>query len=108
VRKLSFVGLVDTAGINPKVLQVVLSCLFATEQDLLVASLALASAVCHVVEGNLIGIRSPRMGQYCIGWDVIFSAQMLSEAELASVAESQKTHCIARSFDGRLRQDLDM
>jgi hypothetical protein len=30
---------------------------------------------------------------------------MLSKAALASVAASQKTHCIAMSFDGRKRQD---
>lgn len=105
MRELSFVGLVNAACINPKVLQAVLSCLLATEPDLLIASLVLACAVCHVFEGDLIGIGSPCMGQYCIGWDRIFSSQMLSKAELASVAASQKTHCIARSFDGRKRQD---
>jgi hypothetical protein len=46
LRELSLVCLIDATGVNPKVLQVVLSSLFSTELDLFIARLILASAIC--------------------------------------------------------------
>jgi hypothetical protein len=59
--ELSLVGLVNTARINPEVLEIVALCLFSTEEDLLVAWLCLAIACLEVCEGHLLRIRSPHV-----------------------------------------------
>ena len=52
MREFGLVLLVDTAGIDPKVCQTILSGLFSTEPDLLIARLVLASAIYDVIEGT--------------------------------------------------------
>ncbi len=86
MREFSVVCLVNATGVNPKVLQVILSGLFSTESDLLIARLILASAICQVFKGDFVGIRSPCVRKYRIWRDCIVANQVLSEAELASVA----------------------
>lgn len=44
-----------------------LSSLFSTESNFLIARLILASGICHVFEGDLLGIRSPCVREYCGG-----------------------------------------
>ena len=98
LREFGVICLVNATGVNPKVFQAILSGLFSAEPDLLIARLLiarllLASAICQVFEGDLLRIRSPCVGKYRIGRDCIVANQVLSEAELASVAASQKSHC---------------
>ena len=79
--------MLDATGVNPKVLQVVLSGLFSTELDFLIARLIiLANVICQVFEGNFLRIRSPCVRKYCIWKDCFVANQVLSEAELAGVA----------------------
>ena len=86
IREFGVACLVDTTGVNPKVLQAVLSGLFSTETDLLIARLILASAIFQVFEGNLLNVRSPCMRKYRIRRDCIVASYILSEAEFASIA----------------------
>jgi hypothetical protein len=71
VRELSFVSLVNAAGINLKILQASLFSLFSTELDLLIARLILASVNCHVFKRDLLSISSLCMRKYRIGRDCL-------------------------------------
>ena len=71
MRKLSFVSLVNAAGINLKILQAVLFSLLFTELDLLIARLILVSAICYVFKRNLLSISSLCVQKYRIGGDCL-------------------------------------
>ena len=86
LREFSVVCLVDATSVNPKVLQAIYSGLFSTEPDLLIARLILASAIFQVFEGDFLSIRSLCVRKYRIWRDYIVANQVLSEAELASIA----------------------
>jgi hypothetical protein len=92
----SVVSLYSATGVDPKVFQVVLCSLLSAEPDLLVTRFILASAICQVFKGDLLGICSPRMRKYRIGRDSLVAK--LSKAKIASIAASQKTHCFAWSW----------
>lgn len=77
---------VNTAGIDPEVLQVVFPGLFSTKLDLLVAILILARALCQVFEGDLLVVGPLCVREYRIVWDYIVAGEVLGEAELASLA----------------------
>jgi hypothetical protein len=65
--------------------------LFSAEADLLIASLALASAFDQVFECDLLNIRSPSMRKYSILGNIVVN-QVFGQAEHASVFAFQKTH----------------
>ena len=77
VREFGVVLLVDTTGVNPKVLQAILSSLFSTEPDLLISKLFLASTIYHILEGSLLVIRSPCVRKYGIRRDWILDYRWL-------------------------------
>jgi hypothetical protein len=106
-RELSaMVTFLDATGVNPEVFQVVLSSLFSTEPDLLIARLLLASAISQVFESDLRSIRSPCVRKYRVGRDCIVVNEVLAKAELARFAASQKSHCFAWSLTaGRLGEE---
>src|SRR5436190_18580605 len=93
------VCLIDATGVDPKILQVIFSSLLSTELDLLVARLFLASAIYHVLIGDLLALL-PCMRKYGIGWDCIVTNEVLSEADFTSIVPSQKTHCFAWRLSG--------
>jgi len=97
-RELRARAFVNATGVNPEVFQVVLSDLFSTEPDLLIARLLLASAISQVFESDLRSIRSPCVRKYCVGRDCMVANEVLAKAELARFAASQKSHCFAWSF----------
>jgi hypothetical protein len=74
---------VNTAGIDPEVLQAVLLGLFSTKPDLLVAILILARALYQVFKGDLLVVGPPCVREYRIVWDYIVAGELLGEAELA-------------------------
>ena len=86
LREFSVICLVNATGVNPKVFQAILSGLFSAEPDLLIARLILASAIFQVFEGDFLSIRSLCVRKYRIWRDCIVANQVLSEAELASIA----------------------
>lgn len=88
-RQFGMVSLINTTGVDPKVHQAILSSLFSTEQDLLIASLILTTAICHVLEGNFLVVRSPCVRKYSIWWN--FVAEIL-QAELAIAIDFKKSH----------------
>jgi hypothetical protein len=63
--------LLDTAGIDPEVVQAIASGLFAAEFDFATASLTSAIVCFQIEKGDFF--RSPRMRQYSIGWDLVLS-----------------------------------
>jgi hypothetical protein len=58
IAKLSLVGLVDAARVDPEVLEIVALCLFSTEDDLVLAWLYLAIACLDVCESHLVSVCS--------------------------------------------------
>jgi len=79
----SVVSLYSATGIDPKVLQVIYSCLFSTKSDLLIARLVLSSTILQVFKGDLLSARSPCVGKYRIGRNVLVTK--LSKTEIISV-----------------------
>ena len=80
-REFSFVCLVDVTGVNPKVLQAILACLFSTEPDLLISRFVLASAICYVLKCNFLIIFSPGVRKYSVRRNWIVANQVFSEAD---------------------------
>jgi hypothetical protein len=59
VREFGLVCFVDATGVDPKVLQAILSSLFSAEPDLLITRLVLTRAIRQVIKGDLLSVRSP-------------------------------------------------
>jgi len=74
-------------------MQTIMSGLFSTESDLVVARLALAGTIHmhHVFEADLFGSHSPCMRKYSIARDIVAN-KIIGQAELASVVTFQKAH----------------
>jgi hypothetical protein len=89
------VTLLYAAGVNPKELQAIAPSLFSAELDLVEASLALATAIHQVFEGDLLALR-PGVRKYRVRRDFIVANKVLREDKLASAVELQKTHCSDR------------
>ena len=85
------VTFLDATGVDPKVLQAVVFGLFSAQPDLVVASLVLANAIYQVLEGNLLGIRSPCVRKNRIPGNIVAN-KVVGQAELASAVALQKTH----------------
>ncbi len=71
-------GLVDAAGVDPKVSQAISSGLFAAKADLFVPNLVLADSLFEVFVGDLF--RAPGVGQYRVRgnvgtWSVVCKAE---------------------------------
>lgn len=81
-RELIVVGLVNTARVDPKVLQAITAGLFCAEPDLVVTKLSLAGTFHQVFEVDLLGLCSPRVRKYCVSGNIVVSEVL--EAELAS------------------------
>lgn len=82
MRELGVVCLFDLTGINPEVLQAILSGLFSIEPDLLIARLVLASAICQVFEAD-VSICFLCMRMQRTGRNSIVDSQVLTESKLA-------------------------
>jgi hypothetical protein len=91
--KLSATRLVDTASIDPKVLQAIALSLLPTEANLVVTSLALAGTMHQVFVGNLFTFRTPGVRKYSISRYIIADV-IVEQDDLASAIQRQKTHCI--------------
>jgi len=92
------VCLIGTTCVYPKPFEVILCNLFSIEPDILITRLILASAICQVFKGSLLGICSLRVRKYSIGRNGLVAK--LGKTEIASVATSQKTHCFAWIWTG--------
>ena len=104
VREFGLVLLVDTAGINPKVWQTILSSLFSTEPDLLETSLVLASPAYHFRICDFLAIiLFPCVREYSILRYIALIE--LGQAEIAIVVVLQQTHYLAR-FEDRKEEGL--
>jgi hypothetical protein len=73
--------LLCAASIDPNVLQVIASGLLSAEPDLVIASLALASTIRQVLEGDLLSIRSPCVRKDGIWRNVV--DKIFGQAEVA-------------------------
>jgi hypothetical protein len=58
MRELSIIRLIVAAGINPRMMQAVSSCLFTTEMYLGIASVPCACSICDLLEGYFLRICS--------------------------------------------------
>jgi hypothetical protein len=68
--------------------------LFSAEPDLVIASLALASIIRQVLEGDLLDIRSPCMRKYGIWRNIVY--KIFGQAKVAITFSLQKTHVNAQ------------
>jgi hypothetical protein len=66
---------------QPRSIDAIPSSLFSSESDLVIASLALASTIHQVSEGDLFCIRAPRVWKYGVPGNMV--AEVPSQAELA-------------------------
>ena len=78
-------GLVDTACIHPKVIYAILPGLSATEQDLCIASLTLATSMLYIVIRDFVNLYTPGVRKDSIGWNVV--QKVLTQAEIAMIVE---------------------
>jgi hypothetical protein len=90
-REFRAVGLVDTAGSYPGVLQAVEFCSVLTKQDFVPTSSVFSFAIAYVLIGNLLVVQSPSMRENGVGRRRI-SANKFDEARLAVNVEMQKAH----------------
>jgi hypothetical protein len=65
--------------------------LFGAESKLVVAALALASAIYQISEGHLL-ILNPSVRQYCVRRDRVFSDKIFGNTERACIMALQQTH----------------
>jgi hypothetical protein len=80
--ELSAVRFVDTAGVYPKVMQLVAPRLFSAELYLAVASLAFTRAVCQILESDLLRSSSVRKYSILLGY---IAFKELGQAEISIV-----------------------
>ena len=80
--ELVVVRFVNTARVDPNVLQAIAAGLFRAEPDLVVARLSLAGTIHQVFEVDLVGLCSPCVRKYGVSGNIIVSEVL--EAEFAS------------------------
>lgn len=99
--ELSLVVLVDTPRIDPEEFQIILVCLFSTEANLFITSLALVRVltVNQILVGDFIFIRTPRMRKYRIRWDQIAFVEFPGRSVLVVAGALEETHRSARGGD---------
>jgi hypothetical protein len=73
--------LLGAAGVYQHMLQSIIASSVRTEQNLIVSTLLFPRAFCQVFESGFLTVSSPRVGEYCIRWDV--ATQFLSYAKIA-------------------------
>jgi hypothetical protein len=92
--------LVDTAGVQPEVAEVVTRGLLCAEAELAIASFSSASTVEYIRESDLVIVGSPSVRKNSVGWDTV--AFTFDKAEFAVVFNLQETH------DGGIVQKLKL
>ena len=78
-------GLIDTACIHPKVVDAILPGLSATEQDLCIASLTLATSMLYIVKRDFVNLYTPGVRKDSIRWDIV--QKVIAQAEIAMIVE---------------------
>jgi hypothetical protein len=86
--ELGVIPLVNTAGVDPKVTQIITSGLLSAEHDLTVASFILTIPIYHVEEGDFFS--PPSMRKDSVGWYVVLAN--FYRGKLAVSIQCQKTH----------------